>query len=79
MWAGQAWSDYSVSIRPAALRWDEEAFERLRGSVKHNGWPRGGFGFSFASPKEWVTLWPKLLEFITAAMESREVAGKVGT
>ena len=71
----------SVSILPRAIRWGEEAFEKLRKSIDLHQWtyPGGGFFFSFASEDEWAKRRPALLEFVNAVMANRSAAGKSGT
>lgn len=65
---------YSVSIRPRAIRWGQDALEKLKESIDLNRWTYGGLYFSFVSEDEWVERRPAVLEFVESVMENRDQA-----
>lgn len=72
---------YSVSILRGAIRWDEEAFEKLRESINLSKWTYGdgGFYFTFRSEDEWTERRPAVLDFVNTVMDKRSGAGESGT
>lgn len=70
---------YTVSILPGAIRWGEEALEKLRESTDLSRWTHGGLCFSFASEDEWVELRPAALKFVKTVMANRLGSGDSGT
>lgn len=70
---------YTVSILPGAIRWGEEALEKLRVSINLSKWTHGGLCFSFASQNEWMELQPAALEFVKTVMTNRSGTGESGT
>ena len=71
---------YSVCVLPGAIRWGEQALEKLRDSINLSEWCYGGgFYFSFTSEEEWAERRPAVLEFIKTVMANRSAAGGSGT
>ena len=71
---------YSVCIRPGAIRWGEDALEKLRQSIDLSEWCYGGgFYFSFTTEDEWAERRPAVLEFVNTVMANRSAAGEPET
>ena len=63
---------YSVSVLPQAGRWGgEDALGRLGGSVDLGKWTHGGHFLPFKRGEEWEQARSAVLEFVDAAMQSR--------
>lgn len=71
---------YSVSILPRAIRWGQDAFEKLKESIDFNPWTYGGgHYFSFVSEDEWDELRPALLGFVKEVLANRSGASEPET
>lgn len=72
-------SGFSVRILPSAIRWDKDAFEKLKESIDLSEGPRGGFVLRVDSEEKWDALKDAVPEFVKAVIENQSDSGQQET
>ena len=65
---------FNVRILPNAIRWDKDAFEKLKKSIALSEGPRRGFVLRIDSEEKWDEFRPAVLEFVKAVIEKRSAS-----
>ena len=70
---------FSVRILPSAIRWDKDAFEKLKESIGLSEGPRGGFVLRVDSEEKWDALQDAVPKFVKAVIENQSGSGQQET